>query len=125
MKKSRVKTELLQKVHDLPCTKCGGDAPKYARRRKVMKTGRRGSRLKKRTVATYCIICHREDHKTREARHYSNKLAYNRTWRKKNRKLVNGYNKKWYRKNKYDPFQIHVEWFKATRFDGFSSMKYR
>jgi hypothetical protein len=81
-----------------PCSKCGiEDFPKY-RRMKLRKTGK-----KTLSIASYCILCHREDQKIREEKRYTKKLAYNRLWCKNNRDKVNRYNRKHYKKNQYMP----------------------
>ena len=83
-----------------PCVKCGGDYPKYKRKRELNKTGKRGSRNKNITISKHCILCHREDQRDREERRYPKKLKYNREWRKYNRLKVNAYNRRQYLKNK-------------------------
>jgi hypothetical protein len=84
---------------EIACTKCGAtDIPKYRRKRKKNPTGKRGSRLKTITIASYCVVCHSEDQKIREERRYEKKLEYNRIWRKNNRDKINKYNRKSYKK---------------------------
>jgi cytochrome c553 len=78
-----------------PCSKCGGDAPKYAR----MKLRRSGKRTL--SVATYCVVCHAEDQKAREVKHYPKRLEYNRQWRKRNKKKERKYDRAWYRKKAF------------------------
>jgi hypothetical protein len=73
------------------CSKCGGDYPKYSRRKK--------GRLK-RYVASFCVLCHREDQRIRDARIYEWKLEYNRQWRRDNRVKVNKYNRKYWKREK-------------------------
>ena|SRR3990167_2914421 len=104
----------------IPCTKCGGDAPKY-KRKKLRRTGKRTK-----SIASFCIICHSEDQKIREARRYEKKLVYNREWKKKNRKKVNGYERKRYKKHKYTGLleSQEVAWHGITRSDGFSALTY-
>lgn len=107
----------------LPCSKCGSsDHDKY-RRMKKRKSGKITS-----SMASYCILCHREDQKVIEERRYDKKLAYNRQWRNKNKEKKNKYAKDYYWKNKkrYDwtlTSQM-VEWHGAVDPDGFSKMTY-
>ena len=108
----------------IPCSKCGDpETPKY-RRKKLRKNG-------KRTIsrATYCILCHYDDQKTREARRYDKKLAYNRKWRKANKEKVNAYKRKSYAKKRpyitpamLDPGR--VDWYQTKNSSGFSQMTY-
>jgi hypothetical protein len=79
------------------------------------------------SVSTFCILCHREDQKIREARRYKKKLAYNRLWCKRNREKVNFYKRKDYSKMKSKKESNDVgavEWYKTTSNDGFSQMTY-
>lgn len=84
----------------MSCSKCSGDAPKYTR----MKKRKSGKRTK--SIASYCIICHREDQKIREQRRYKKKLAYNREWKKRNREKANAYERKYYHKKKRSSWGI-------------------
>ena len=102
-----------------PCSKCGStDIPKYTRLRK--------DRRKRVSIAGFCVICHSEDQKGREARRYDKKLAYNRLWCKGNRKVVNAYKRRDYWKKKKGTWQDRdsVEWYKQTDNQGFSKMTY-
>lgn len=89
-----------------PCSKCGGDAPKHRRKRKQILTGKRGSKVLKETVFSFCVLCHREDQKIREERRYQKKLEYNRKWRKENRDKVNKYNRKSYKKTRRAYYEL-------------------
>lgn len=86
-------------MKDNPCSKCGSNFPKY-KRMKLRKTGKRTL-----SIASYCILCHREEQKIRETRHYKKKLEYNRKWRKANRDKVNKYAKKLYLRKRYSCYQ--------------------
>lgn len=106
-----------------PCSKCGGDAPKY-KRLKLRKNGRRTK-----STATYCMLCHREDQKIREERRYGKKLAYNRAWKKRNRDKANEYARKDYWKNRTSSFGTcyagdAVEWKGTTNEAKFSTLTY-
>ena len=79
----------------VPCSKCGSvDFPKY-RRMKLRKTGDRTP-----SMASYCVRCHAEAQKEREARRYEAKLEYNREWKKVNRDKANASERRYYEKNK-------------------------
>jgi hypothetical protein len=80
----------------IPCSKCETvDFPKYIR----MKLRDNGQRTQ--SVASYCILCHREEARIWDARFYKKKLAYNRIWRKENRDKVNTSKRKSYFKTKH------------------------
>lgn len=106
-----------------PCSKCGcSDIPKYQR----IKLRENGDRTL--SIYSHCILCEKEDKKIIEAKRYNKKLAYNRKWCKKNRKLVNKYKREDYWKNKmkdYNPLMPDaVEWHGHVNRDGFSQMTY-
>lgn len=108
----------------IPCSKCGcPDIKKYER----IKLRDNGIRTK--SIATYCILCHREEQKIREERRYEKKLAYNRKWCKSNREKKNISARKYYHKKKgndnYSSVDLgSVEWHGKTDSFGFSSMTY-
>tara|TARA_R110000868_G_scaffold321250_3_gene582318 strand:- start:267 stop:563 length:297 start_codon:yes stop_codon:yes gene_type:complete len=61
-----------------------------------MKLRKNGKRTP--SMASYCILCDKEDKKIIEQRRYELKLEYNRKWRKENRDKVNKSNRKSYLK---------------------------
>ncbi len=77
-------------------------------------------------MASYCILCHKEDQKIREERRYKKKLAYNRNWRKENKDKKNAADRRWYQKKKkrsFNPTAL-VQWHGTTDDLGFSRMTY-
>ena len=78
------------------CKKCEGSFRQYVRKRKNKNGVVRISK------SSYCFICHWEDQRVRDSRIYEWKLAYNRAWRKANRKKVNEYARRDYAKRKFD-----------------------
>jgi hypothetical protein len=49
-------------------------------------------------MASYCIICHREEARGRDLKIRTWKLEYNRVWRRNNRDKVNEYARRYYLK---------------------------
>ena len=112
-------------ITDQPCSKCGcPDTPKYKR----MKLRKNGKRTK--SVSTYCVLCHEEDQKIREARRYPKKLAYNREWNKQNRDKANASARRHYWKKQRQEGRAgvnmgaEVEWHGHKSCDGFSQLTY-
>ena len=90
-----------------PCSKCGGDAPKFAYKHYLL-SGKR-----KVWVSSYCIVCRREDQKMCYDKYRDKNLAYAKRWSILNKEKRNTINRKsyWKTKNKriYGEYTISLD----------------